>query len=333
MKQTYTTGILLVNLGTPTTPDVKGIRRYLAEFLSDPRVVELPAIIWQPILRGLVLTSRPRRIAPKYQSIWQKGGSPLLVISQQQVQALQQTLDTTGLSYCKVVLGMRYGQPSLQSAIDELLNAGIENLIILPLYPQYCAATTASAWDKCSQILSKKRALPAVNFIHHYHQHPLYTKAISQSIADHFNQQGTPEKLLLSYHGMPEITHQKGDPYYTQCLATSDAIEEVLKNEYHIDIECMTVFQSRFGLQRWLQPYISQTLKTLAKSGCQSVAVICPGFSADCIETLEEIAEESRDIFLTNGGKNYSYIPALNASKANIELFSAIIQQYTLNHH
>lgn len=305
------TGILLTNLGTPDAPTPSAIRRYLREFLSDPRVVEIPRAIWLPILYGAILPLRPFDAAKRYQSIWTKEGSPLLHIAQQQKEKLQALLPSV-----KVALGMRYGNPSIQEALETLKT--VDRLLVLPLYPQYCAATTASTFDAVSHALSQWRVIPEVRFITHYHDKPLYIHAL----AHHIQQHKRSQKLLFSFHGIPQRSIDQGDPYATQCHQTAQLVADALQLSAD---QWSVVFQSRFGRAKWLQPYCSETLKNLAKSGCTEVDVICPGFSADCLETLEEISIENRNLFFAAGGKQLNYIPALNDSPLHMEALQSLI--------
>lgn len=322
-------GVLIVNLGTPDEPTPQAVKKYLAEFLSDPRVIELPMLLWQVILKGIILNVRPKKSAIKYQSIWMQGGSPLLNISNAQVQALSQRLPQDKYH---IILAMRYGNPAIKAAIEQFQTQQISKIIVLPLYPQYCAATTASAFDKIAQVMFKQRYLPALHFIPEYYKNPLYIKALADKITQAINLNNFPEKLLFSYHGMPQITHKKGDPYYDQCLETTQLIKNALneRGEQWRNLEIITTFQSRFGTQKWLQPYTSATLQKLAKQGIKKVAIACPGFSADCLETLEEIEEENKEVFSKFGGQEYHYIPALNADVAHVQLMVNLIEHAAL---
>ncbi|MET0356519.1 MAG: ferrochelatase [Cellvibrio sp.] len=316
------TGVLLVNLGTPDAPTASALRRYLAEFLSDGRVIEIPKIIWWFILHGIILRVRPKKSAAKYASVWTPEGSPLLTISQQQTTAIQKLIGDAAL----VKLGMRYGNPSIQKALREFQQAGIRKIIVLPLYPQYAAATTGSTFDAVTRELQKWRFVPELHFINNYCDHPLFIDALSKSIQEDFNQHGKPEKLLLSYHGMPKRNLDLGDPYFCFCQKTTRLLAEKLKLEKE---DYITTFQSRFGYAEWLQPYTDKTIEELAQKGIKNIAVISPAFSADCLETLEELAMENRDIFKHAGGVDYRYIPALNDRDDHIAALVSIIQQYT----
>lgn len=323
-----TIGVLLVNLGTPDAPTKKAVKIYLKEFLSDPRVIEIPKILWQIILRGIILNTRPKKSAEKYKKVWTEKGSPLLAISQEICTHVAANL---GAAY-NVKLGMRYGYdtagvPSIFAQLDAFQAENIEHVIVLPLYPQYCAATTASVFDKISAWMIRKRNIVGLTFIKEYYQHPLFIKACTVAINEDLAMHKQPQKLIFSYHGMPEVTFKKGDPYYTQCLKTTELIINSLDNKSADHYQ--NVFQSRFGAQAWLKPYAYQYLNELPKQGVDDVAVFCPGFSADCLETLEEMALDNKSVFIQAGGKNYRYISALNTSVAHIDLLATLIKEYT----
>lgn len=308
-------GVLLANLGTPDAPTTVAVRRYLAQFLSDPRVVEIPAIFWKPFLHGVILNVRPARSAQRYATVWTKDGSPLLVHSLRQKTLLMgylgQRLKELGLpsDYARVELGMRYGTPSIDSALEKLKADRCERLLLLPLYPQYSASTTGSALDVVFATLSRMRRIPALRVVDAYHDDGGYIKALTQSINDYWMKNGRPDKLVLSFHGVPRRSLDQGDPYHCQCQKTGRllAAELGLRNgQYAI------TFQSRFGRAAWLTPYTEPTLVALAKEGARRVDVACPGFVSDCLETLEEIAQEGQVAFLRAGGKEFHYIPCLN---------------------
>lgn len=316
-----TTGVLLVNLGTPDAPTASATRRYLAEFLADPRVIEIPKLAWMLILHGIILRVRPKKSAAKYQTVWTPEGSPLLVISQRQAAAIQKQLGDTAL----VKLGMRYGNPSIQKALREFQQAGVRKIIVLPLYPQYAAATTGSTFDAVTRELQQWRFVPELHFINNYSDQPLFIDALAKSIQEDFDQYGKPEKLLLSYHGMPKRNLELGDPYFCFCQKTTRLVAEKLglaKEDY------ITTFQSRFGYAEWLQPYTDATLTDLANKGIKNVAIISPAFSADCLETLEELETENREVFVHAGGADYRYIPALNDRADHIDALADIIKKY-----
>lgn len=315
-------GVLLCNLGTPDAPTPKALRRYLREFLSDPRVVEVPRPIWWCILNLFILPLRPARSAAAYQKIWTSTGSPLLNISREQEEALRARLESEDIV---VSLGMRYGTPSMEEALNVLRNANVQEIIILPLYPQYSGATTGSTFDAIAQILQKRRWVPQLSFINGYHKTPSYIQALADSVTRHIEQHGMPDVFLLSYHGTPEKYRDKGDPYYCQCLQTSRLLRENLGLDKS---QMRTTFQSRFGREPWLQPYTDKTLEALPSQGVKNVAVLCPGFSADCLETLEEIQQEAQESFLQAGGESFHYIPALNASDAHVSMMADLVNQH-----
>lgn len=318
-------GVLLTNLGTPSAPTPAALRRYLAEFLWDRRVVEVPRALWWLVLHGVILRTRPARSARKYQAIWTAQGSPLLAISRRQATALQAVLAQRSSRPIHVALGMRYGTPSIATALAELRDAGAQRLLVLPLYPQYSAATTASTFDAVSTALRSWRWLPELRFINHYHDHPAYLDALAtQLAAQGIGQAG--ERLLLSFHGLPQRTLLAGDPYYCQCQKTARLLAQRLGLH---EQQWAVAFQSRFGGAEWLQPYTSTLLADWARNGVKRVAIACPGFAADCLETLEEIAVENRQIFLTAGGAEYRYLPALNDAPSHISALSALVQQHT----
>ena len=301
-------GVLLVNLGTPTTPTAKDIRRYLAEFLSDQRVVELHPLLWQLILRGAVLPFRPKKLVPKYQSIWMEQGSPLLIYSQAQADLLEQQLQQQGLDI-PVRLGMRYAQPAMHQALEELKDVGCERILMMPLYPQYAASTTATAVDELNRYVAMRRNQPETRYVKSYCQHPSYIQALVQSIERQWAQGPKPQRLLLSYHGIPRRSVSAGDPYYKECMLTTAAVRDALVAH---NVPVFASFQSRFGAERWLEPYTEPTLRQWAQEGLKSVHVACPGFLADCLETLEEIQMECHDAFLAEGGQEFAYIACLN---------------------
>ncbi len=320
------TGVLLNNLGTPDAPDAKALRRYLRQFLSDPRVVEIPRLLWMMILYLFILPLRPKSSAKLYQQIWTEAGSPLMDITQRQAQALQSRLDLVyGEGVVPVSIGMRYGNPSMASALRELTDKNVHNMIVLPLYPQYCGATVGSTFDALADELKTYRWVPEVKFISGYHQHPLYLQAIARSIREHIDQHGMPDRLIMSFHGTPELYLKRGDPYYCFCSQTVRLVKEQLKLE---DEQVMLTFQSRFGKAPWLQPYTDETLQGLPQQGIKHVAVICPGFSADCLETIEEIDAENRDYFIEAGGETYHYIPCLNDQEQHIDMMFDLVQRH-----
>ncbi|PSM64116.1 ferrochelatase [Citrobacter freundii] len=319
MRQTKT-GILLANLGTPDAPTPEAVKRYLRQFLSDPRVVDTSPALWWPLLRGVILPLRAPRVAKLYQSIWMEDGSPLMVYSKAQQQALAQRLPDT-----PVALGMSYGSPSLESAVDELLASGVEHMVVLPLYPQYSCSTVAAVWDELARILARKRGIPGVSFIRDYADDSSYIDALAKSARDSFAQHGEPDLLLLSYHGIPQRYADEGDDYPQRCRDTTRELVSALGLPPE---KVMMTFQSRFGREPWLTPYTDETLKMLAEKGTRHIQVMCPGFAADCLETLEEIAVQNREIFLEAGGNQYEYIPALNAAPEHIEMMVKLTAAY-----
>lgn len=306
-------GVLLVNLGTPDEPTVSAVRRYLAEFLSDPRVIELPRLLWMFILHGIILRIRPSKSAALYQQVWTSEGSPLLAISRQQRHAIQEQLKEVA----SVKLGMRYGNPSIASALRELQKEAVRKIIVLPLYPQYAGPTTGSTFDAVVNELKSWRWVPELHFINNYCDAPLYIEALANSLTEHIAQQGKPQKIIFSYHGMPQRYLLAGDPYYCFCQKTTRLVQEKLALG---KTECITSFQSRFGREEWLKPYTSETLRSLPSEGVTRVAIISPAFSADCLETLEELAVENRKVFLDAGGEHYYYVTALNDREDHIRM-------------
>ncbi len=302
-------GILLANLGTPDAPTAKALRPYLRQFLMDRRVVEIPPLIWWWILNCIILVIRPSKSAEKYAQVWTKDGSPLLVYAKKQTQMLQGYLGQKIKSPFAVALGMSYGNPSMQSAIESLKAQHCDKILVFPLYPQYAASSTAASLDAVWQTLLKMRNVPAIRTIRQYHDHPAYIKAMADSIRAYWSINGKAEQLVMSFHGVPKAHLTKGDPYHCGCHKTARLIAEALglhEKQYQV------AFQSRFGKQEWLKPYLAETLETLGKAKTQRIDVVCPGFSSDCLETLEEIALEGKEIFQSNGGGEYHYIPALN---------------------
>jgi protoporphyrin/coproporphyrin ferrochelatase len=315
-------GILLANLGTPDAPTSATLRPYLKQFLSDRRVVEIPRAIWWFILNGIILVIRPKKSAEKYAMVWTPEGSPLLVHAKKQTQLLRGFLAQKIKSPFAVELGMSYGNPSMQSAIYKLKAQHCDRILVFPLYPQYAASSTASAMDAVFRVLLKTRNQPAVRSIRSYHHHPAYISALAESVQKHWQINcGKPDKLVMSFHGVPKAHLMSGDPYHCQCHKTARLLAESLglsKDEYCV------AFQSRFGKQEWLKPYLASMLQELGKAKTKRIDVICPGFSSDCLETLEEIAMEGKHIFQSNGGDEYNYIPALNENEAWIHAMTEI---------
>jgi ferrochelatase len=319
------TGVLLLNLGTPQAPEPGPVRRYLAQFLSDARVVELPRWLWIPLLHGLVLRLRPARSAAKYATIWTDQGSPLLTWTDKQAKLLQGFLGERGLQVV-VRFAMRYGTPDVASQLDALKAAGCARILVVPLYPQYSGTTTASAFDAVYTWAGRIRTLPELRFVNHFHDMPAYIEALARRVLEHWQKHGRAEHLLMSFHGIPEHMLTQGDPYHCECHKTARLLAQRLglaKDHHSIS------FQSRLGRARWLQPYTDATLKALARRGVKHLQVICPGFVADCLETLEEIAMEGRDAFLAGGGRAFEYIPALNDHPAWISALADLTQLHT----
>jgi ferrochelatase len=308
-------GVLLVNLGTPDAPTPSAVRRYLAQFLTDPRVIEIPPWLWKPILHGVILVTRPAASAKKYAAIWTRDGSPLLVHSVKQktllLGYLGQRLKAAGFpaDLCPVELGMCYGNPSVGDALDRLRAANCEKILVVPLYPQYAASTTATAFDAVAAHLGHVRRIPGLRFIETFHSDPGYVKALAQNANDYWVKHGRPDRLVLSFHGLPRQTLDRGDPYHCLCQVTA----RLLVRELGLAAaQWSLTFQSRFGRAQWLKPYTADTLKEWGREGVRRVDVYCPGFVADCLETLEEIGIEARATFLESGGKEFNVIPCLN---------------------
>lgn len=317
--------VVLINLGTPDAPTPPAVRRYLREFLSDPRVVELPRWLWWPILNGPVLALRPRRSAAKYAAVWTAEGSPLLVGSRQQQAALSAQLALRGLDL-DVALAMRYGRPSIESALDALRARRVTRMLMLPMYPQYSAATTASAIDGVNRIVGRLRDVPEIRWIKHYADDAGYIEALAASVVQHWEHHGRGECLLMSFHGLPRRNLDLGDPYHCECQKTARLLAQSLgleRSAYRVS------FQSRFGRARWLEPSTADTLRSLARAGVRRLDVICPGFVADCLETLEEIVMEGQAQFLTAGGQQLRYVPCLNASPRFIRALGDLVERNT----
>lgn len=319
-------GVLLSNLGTPDAPKTGPVRRYLREFLSDNRVVEIPRLVWLCLLYLIILPFRPAASAKKYRKIWTENGSPLLSITQRQAEKLQRLMDERyGENEVLVEVGMRYGNPGIQAALERLRQQNVRHLVVLPLYPQYSGSTIGSTFDAVAATLTEYRWVPQLTLINGYHNNFLYIEAITRSIRRFVQQHGWPDQLLLSFHGLPQRYLQLGDPYYCFCMQTSRLVAERLAEEPQ---KIMTTFQSRFGRTPWLEPYTDVTLTELAKQGIQWVAVVCPGFAADCLETLEEIDVENRAVFLNHGGTRFDYIPCLNDGDEHIDMLSRLVAPY-----
>ena len=306
-------GMLLVNLGTPDAPTPAAVRRYLREFLWDPRVVQIPRPVWWVILNLFVLPFRPAKTARKYASIWHADGSPLRVYTLREAQLLRGYLGERLKKQVPVVAAMRYGKPSIAEGVKELEARGCVRILVLPLYPQYAASTTESARDALTKALTKWRPAPAVKFVEEFHAHPAYVKAIAKNVNEYWMKHGRPDRLLMSFHGLPRAVVEAGDPYERQCRESARLIATELGWN---DKRTLVTFQSRFGAQEWVKPYTGETLEALGREGVGRLDVICPGFAADCLETLEEIAQEGRDTFREAGGKEFHYIPTTNDTPA-----------------
>jgi protoporphyrin/coproporphyrin ferrochelatase len=302
------TAILLVNLGTPDAPTTPAVRRYLRQFLSDPRVIEIPRAIWLPVLHGIVLATRPAKSARKYARIWTAGGSPLKVHTERQAHLLRERLGHESMPV-QVDYAMRYGEPSIPGALGRLRAQGCGRILVLPLYPQYAASTTGSALDEVARFLQRVRNTPEIRTVKHYHDHPAYIAALAAGVREYWKQSGTPDKLVMSFHGLPRYTHEKGDPYYEECRGTARLLAQALQIP---EDRWQIAFQSRFGAAEWLQPYTAATLEEYGRQGVGRVDVVCPGFVSDCLETLEEIGIEGKDIFLGAGGREFHLLPCLN---------------------
>ncbi|BDU57946.1 ferrochelatase [Limnohabitans sp. MORI2] len=309
------TAVLLCNLGTPDEPTAAAVRRYLAEFLGDPRVVEIPRLVWMVILHGIILRVRPAKSAAKYATIWGPEGSPLKVWTNKQSTALQAAFNAQGESVT-VRYAMRYGNPSIDSQLDALKAEGFTRILILPAYPQYSGTTTASVMDAVYHWGLRTRLLPEFRFINHYHDHPAYIHALAEGVRSHWAQHGQGERLVMSFHGVPERTLHLGDPYHCECYKTARLLAEALKLSKE---QYMVTFQSRFGKAKWLEPYTEPSLIALAQQEIKRVDLICPGFTSDCLETLEEISQEAREAYLNAGGEVFHYIHCLNDSATWIQ--------------
>ena len=324
MAEPAQTGILLVNLGTPDAPTPGAVRSYLREFLWDPRVVQIPRPLWWLILNLFILPFRPAKTARKYASIWLADGSPLRVYLVRQAQLLRGYLGERLKKPIAVVAAMRYGKPSIAEGLKELEARGCVRLVVLPLYPQYAASTTESARDALTKALKKWRPAPAVKFVNDFHDHPAFVKAIAKNVNEYWMKHGRPDRLLMSFHGLPRAVVEAGDPYEKQCRASARLIATELGWN---DARTVVTFQSRFGRQEWVKPYTAQTLASLGGEGVGRVDVICPGFAADCLETLEEIALEGRDTFRGAGGKDFHYIPTTNDTPAWMTALATIAME------
>ena len=320
------TGVLLVNLGTPDAPTTPAVRRFLKAFLSDPRVVEYPRLLWWLILNGVILRIRPSRSAKAYREIWTEDGSPLMLFSRQLADGVRKQLEQQSPGEYKLELAMTYGEPSISSAIDKLQKDCARRLLVLPLYPQYSGTTTASVFDAVTSKLQGMRWVPELRFINQYHDEPGYIAALASSVRDYWQQHGRGDHLLFSFHGVPRYTLDKGDPYHCLCQKTGRLVAEELELK---DDQWTLSFQSRVGRDEWLRPYTDETVVELAGKGIGRLDVACPGFSADCLETLEEIAMQNAEFFEDAGGEALHYIPALNARADHIDFLTTLIGQHT----
>ena len=317
------TAVLLVNLGTPAAPTAKALRRYLAEFLFDPRVVEIPRLPWWLILHGIVLRLRPQRSALKYAKIWTPEGSPLAVHTERQAKLLRGTMGPD--PNIAVAWAMRYGDPAIATTLDQLTAEGARRILVLPLYPQYAASSSATVFDAVADWFKRARNVPELRFVRSYYDHPGYIGALAASVREYWTRHGRPTKLVMSFHGVPRFTVERGDPYEDECQTTARLLAHALGLS---DAQWQISFQSRFGRTEWLQPYTQATLEQLARQGAGRVDVVCPGFAGDCLETLEEIAIEVRAAFLAAGGGEFHYIPCLNERDDWIAALTAIAREH-----
>lgn len=317
-------GVVLANLGTPDAPTSGALRRFLREFLGDPRVIEEPRWKWWLILNLLILPFRPRQSAALYRKVWQEDGSPLLNYSLSLADGVRASLGAAVGEEVHVVTGMRYGRPSIKEGLRELRDRGCDRILVLPLFPQYSGTTTASVFDAVAAELTTWRVVPDLRTIHGYHAEPAYIEALAGSIRDQWRRDGEPEKLLLSFHGIPLRYSEGGDPYAGQCLETARQVRDALGLD---ETRCLASFQSIFGKEEWIKPATDATIEALAKAGVERLDVVCPGFSVDCLETLEEIDQLNREIFLANGGRRFRYIPCLNDRPAHASLIAGLVQR------
>ena len=318
-------GILLVNLGTPEEPTSSAVRRFLKQFLSDPRVIEYPRWLWWLILNGIILRIRPSKSAAAYQKIWTDDGSPLMIFSRAIANKIQTQLDVRLAGSANVELAMSYGEPSIDAAIDRLLAKGARRLLVLPMYPQYSGTTTASVFDAVARKLNRLRWIPETRFINQYHDEPGYIDSLAASIREFWKQEGRGTRLMFSFHGVPRSTLLKGDPYHCQCQKTARLVAAALELG---DDEWILSFQSRVGREEWLRPYTDETVFELGQQGLDRLDVVCPGFSTDCLETLEEIAMQNAELFVESGGESLHYVPALNARDDHVRFLTGLIEQH-----
>ncbi len=317
-----TVGVLLTNLGSPDAPTAAAVRRYLAEFLADPRVVNLPRALWWPILHGVILRVRPQRSAALYRTVWREEGAPLVAITRAQAGKLQALLRERSGTEIPVVVAMRYGNPALAAGLAEFAARGVGRILVLPLYPQYSATTTASTFDGVAAALRRQPRVPALRFVDGYCDEPGYIHALAESIRRHQQHHGVPDQLIFSFHGIPQRYADAGDPYPRQCEST---VAQVVQQLGLNDDQWRLTYQSRFGREPWLQPYTDATLRQLGEARMAHVQVVCPGFAADCLETLEEIDGQNREIFTAAGGGAFGYIPALNDDDLHVEALAGLV--------
>jgi len=317
-------GVILVNLGTPDSPSTSDVRRFLKQFLSDPRVVDLNPFIWKPILNGIILNTRPAKVAKLYQSIWSDKGSPLMVISERQRQKVASLLQAQLGQHIPVELGMSYGNPSLASGLDKLKQQGVKRLVVLPLYPQYSCSTVAPVFDAIAAEFKSWRDIPETRFNKAYYQDPTYIQALAASVRSHWQQHGQADVLLMSFHGVPVRYVNEGDPYQAQCQATALLLAQTLGLK---DEQWKLCFQSQFGKEEWLTPSTDKLLGSLPEKGVKSVDIMCPAFAADCLETLEEISIGGKESFIESGGDCYRFIPCLNDNEPHIKLLAKLVSE------
>ena len=319
------TGVILVNIGSPEEPSKHAVAKFLRSFLSDSRVVEIPRVIWWLLLNGLVIPLRVKRVAEAYRSIWLPEGSPLTVHTQALAEKVLKTLEDSGSDrFTKVSWAMTYGRPSIAEKVEQLTREGADKVLLIPLFPQYSSTTTGAVYDNVANLIKRKRNVPDFYIVKEYHQHPEYIEALALRTEEHWAKYGRNDKLLMSFHGIPENYAARGDPYPQHCQSTANALAVRLKlgpQEWAIS------YQSRFGKQQWLQPYTSHILEQWGEQGIKSVDVICPAFSADCLETLEEVDVENRKVFIDSGGKNFSMIPCLNSHERHVRMVIKIIEE------
>ena len=323
--ETECLGVLLTNLGTPDAPTPAALRRYLGEFLADPRVVEIPRVLWRLILHGIVLRTRPAKSAEAYERIWTERGSPLLTGTRDLAELLDKRLKQRFPGRIQIEVAMRYGQPDLQTGLERLRDAGARRLLVLPLYPQYASSTTGSTWEAVTRVLSRWRWIPEFRMVSGYYDDPGYIQALADSLRQHWYRQGRGERLLFSFHGIPKYTFLAGDPYHCHCHKTARLVARRLGLKDH---EWEVAFQSRFGRAEWLKPYTDETLERWGKEGLGEIDVICPGFPIDCLETLDEIADENAELFQESGGGELRYVPALNHSDEHIHTLAELIGRH-----